>query len=563
MMQLSRYRISDGVYLPIDTLELNTTYWLKMVINGTKCRFYISTNGTEYTFKVEDKDNTNYSAVGNLNDYMYFGSNSQNSSSYWRGTIDFNGCYIKQDDTVLWNGIVGETPIASTDTGWTAPVVEELDTVGLVAHWDFENTFKDEINNIEINENNRGLLASDESYRGSYSYKPSDTSSSKSYQTDISTAGLDFDSDWSVSFQMHSDYFGKEGYDDYYYTSEFALESWDADGASSVQTIASFSLSNGGYNSLTFNGLIVADLNTSTIKSLLHEGWNKFAVTYDASEARFSIYVNNTLVASQTSVYRPDWSGYDFNNINYMRIYSYNTSYQQYFDDICLYNKVIYEYTGDTYQLDTNGLVAYWDFAQNPITGKSNLTDSIANIDLTGSNVATTSYGNYNVGCLYTYDATTYHDISTLNLSSANSFSIEYDIDTCYVDYMGVGRNPDAEFSSRVSLLDSNSDEVLGTYTSKWGMQGGYIYTGSEGTLKTATTAKDKWNKITLTYNATSKTVNMYINDELIDTITKDTDFTVGQLQFNLGYASVDWIANYGVIDNLKIYNRDIKEQQS
>lgn len=565
MMQLSRYRLSDNVNLAIDTLELNTTYWLKMVINGGKCRFYISTNGTEYTFKVEDKDNYSWMNEDGLSTYMHFGNLGPHNSNEWKGSIDFNGCYIKQGDTVLWNGIVGETPIASTDTGWTAPVVEELDNDGLVAHWDFENTFKDGINNIEYNNYYGGQIASDESYRGNSSFKPNGTNtSSVEYLTDISSAGLNFNNDWSMSFKLHSDYFGKEGYDTSDYTSIFTLKTFNE----TMQTLADtvqFDFINGGYTSITFNGSILADLSTNTVKSLLHTGWNKFAVTYDASETRFSIYVNDTLVDSYTEVYKPNAveSSDDHSNICYMGIGADGYNRQQYFDDICLYNKVIYEYTGDTYQLDTNGLVAYWNFANNATTGKSKAEDSIANLHI-GSGSMFTLVGNYNVGALYTSSNTHTVDLSSLSLSSANSFSIEYEIDTIGGYSSSSSRNPDIEFNSKMYLEDTSSNILFGTTVSKWGVNGGYIYTGSDGTLKTATAATDSWNKVTLTYNATTKDVKMYINDELIETINHSTDFTVGNMCLNLGYTQDDnWVPNYGIIDNLKIYNRDIKEQQS
>jgi len=73
----------------------NTTYWLKIVKNGSTFTMYRSTDGENYTQVYSEVSNQN--SVG----FSRFGYNSGNAA--FSGTIDLNECYVKDSDgNIVW-----------------------------------------------------------------------------------------------------------------------------------------------------------------------------------------------------------------------------------------------------------------------------------------------------------------------------------------------------------------------------------------------------------------------------------------------------------------------------
>lgn len=86
---------------------LGATYWVKSVHSGTTRTYYTSTDGTNYTQVVSFTD----SSVDVTKSYIYILGNSslimtsQTTGRQWTGTIDLNGCYIKVNGNIIWNGM--------------------------------------------------------------------------------------------------------------------------------------------------------------------------------------------------------------------------------------------------------------------------------------------------------------------------------------------------------------------------------------------------------------------------------------------------------------------------
>lgn len=547
MTALTRYRYTDNSHVKICDLELGETYYLKVYINGGKERFYLSTDGEVYNYIVEDKESTDFTNNGTFETYMLFGNESTSSSYYWRGSIDFNKCYIRYGDEVLWVGVKGAPVSTGTEYGYEAPQPEVLNTDGLVAHWDFENNYIDSVSNISIRDNQQGNLMADESYRGSYSMIPRNNGyEGLDYSTDISSLNLSLDNDFSVSFKVHSDYFGNDNYSDsYYYGLTFKLFSTHPS-TSYYTEFANWSIVNGGYSSITFSGNITADTTSQSVKDLLHSGWNKFELVYRNSDNRISLYINDGCIGSLCSN-----NIIENKNITNMYLFAQGSNYKQYIDDICFYNIQTKQYT-DKLELNTDGLVGYWDFCENSTTGKTAYQDSISNVTLGSYRLSINNWGNDNVGCGVTYSSQQSSNISSFGLNSSSDFTLEFDSDVIGDSWYGTVRPTDGELlQSFITLRNSSDSDIFGVGTNKWGINGGRIYP-LVGDFTIPTNVKDKWNTFTLTYTASSHTLKLYINGEKIQETVYSSDFSIHYINLNLG----SYNSSYGVIDNLKIYNK-------
>ena len=333
---LYRYDFDYNNHIQITTLEPGNTYYLKVKILGAKNRFFLSSDGLTYNYITENKIPSYQIDGKQLEVNAYIGNREQSGSNYWAGTIDLNGCYAKTEEKVLWTGILGDTPVDSTDIGGEIPAPEELDTNGLIAHWDFENTLNDSIAGISVPKD-IGYIRSDEYYRGLHSYSPINAYDYKEYMIDISSLALTYDNSWTVSFQQHSDYYGNDSYASNQLT--LGLCAWDVNGFG-YDNVATFSIYNGGYNGGTINGKFDFDLSNESVKSILHSGWNKFAVSYDNSTKKIKILVNGTTVHESEPI--TDIST-DYMNIDAIKISAYPSGNRngQYIDDLCIYNKAI------------------------------------------------------------------------------------------------------------------------------------------------------------------------------------------------------------------------------
>lgn len=87
--------------------ELNTTYWVKILVNGTSKTFSYSTDGVTYT---GDKTITDSSMIyNNYKNYLFkLGfSSSVSTEPPFLGSIDLPECYIKINGELVWQGKKG------------------------------------------------------------------------------------------------------------------------------------------------------------------------------------------------------------------------------------------------------------------------------------------------------------------------------------------------------------------------------------------------------------------------------------------------------------------------
>lgn len=562
---LTRYRFTDNTQFSIAELELGQTYWIKCKINGGKEQYFISQDGETFVFMNENKDYSNYMDNGTFNDYMYFGNcGNDNNGTQWTGTIDFNGCWITYNGEPLWTGIVGATIPTTIDVGYEPPQPEVLDTDRLIAHWDFENNFIDDIGGLAIDSAWRGNIMSDEQYRGSYSViAPSTSAYDYNYGSDITSLNLTWDQDWCLTFRQHSDYFNQTITNNtYYYSTTVGFYTYDSSGRA-VDSTALWNIYNGGKNNtLSFNGKCPAILDIADVKQYLHEGWNEFCCQYDHVNKRMSLFINGNCVGAMERVY-PGWddSSYNLDKINRLYMYAYSRSYRQYIDDICIYRKLKYVVPSSWIPVvDREGLIAYWDFCKNKETGKTVYQDEIRRLTVPNGSYSgsSTSWGNGTYGGYETYTYTPTLNISSLQLDNHQSFSIEWDMDALG-DYWydeGISRPSDTtNLHSAIWFTNSSGNVIFGARGKGLCAGGVGIYgiTADENYVVPVQT-KPMWNKLTLTYNCVTKDIKLYCNDVLELTQNYPNEFTIQNMVFSSGHDDNSW--SNGIMDNIKIYNR-------
>lgn len=93
----------------ITSVSPNTKYWLKIVVNQQNQVYYVSTTGHN-DYSVERTINDTGISVGTT--VMKLGGHNNNTSNYWRGSIDFNHTYMMMNGNIIWTPFV-ETEIPS------------------------------------------------------------------------------------------------------------------------------------------------------------------------------------------------------------------------------------------------------------------------------------------------------------------------------------------------------------------------------------------------------------------------------------------------------------------
>lgn len=562
---LTRYRFQDNTQFSIAELELGQTYWIKCRINGGREQYFISQDGETFVFLNENKDSSNYMDYGTFSDYMYFGNMSTNSNgTQWTGTIDFNGCWIKYNGEPLWTGIVGATIPTTIDVGYEPPQPEILDTDRLIAHWDFENNWVDDVGGLAIDPSWRGTIMADERYRGSYSCIPPRTSGySYNYGSDISSLNLTWDDDWCLTFKQHSDYFNQTiTSNEYYYNTTVGFYTYDEQNGS-VDSTALWNIYNGGKNNrFGFSGKCPALLDVAEVKQYLHEGWNEFCCQYDHVNKRMSLFINGNCVGATERVYAGwDDSYYNFDKINRLHLYAYGISYRQYIDDICIYRKLKYVVPSSWVpSVDREGLMVYWDFCKDKETGKTVYQDEIRFLTIPNGSYRgySTSWGNGTYGSYKTETYTPSLDINSLQLDNQQSFSLEWEMDALREENYEVGIIRPSDTSVLNSAIWFTKDDGTVIFGAKGnglcaGGVGIYGITPDENYVVPVQT-KPLWNKLTLTYNCVTKDIKLYCNDVLEITENYPNDFSIKNMMFSSGYDNNTW--SNGVMDNIKIYNR-------
>lgn len=102
--KLSTYNWETGSQVALNSVSANTTYWVKIVCNGTSRTFSISTDGTSYTQMTTYTDNTlNNTTMSETYDFV-LGRYSHDSSNPFLGSIDLKGSYIKRNNEFIWDG---------------------------------------------------------------------------------------------------------------------------------------------------------------------------------------------------------------------------------------------------------------------------------------------------------------------------------------------------------------------------------------------------------------------------------------------------------------------------
>lgn len=99
------YNWETASYTTLFTASANTTYWVKISVNGKTKTFRYSTDGESYTLVASFTDNN----MDITNDYsLRIGNHSANRLLYERaflGSVDLNETYINVNNVRFWNGM--------------------------------------------------------------------------------------------------------------------------------------------------------------------------------------------------------------------------------------------------------------------------------------------------------------------------------------------------------------------------------------------------------------------------------------------------------------------------
>lgn len=125
------YIFGSGVVSTLFTASANTTYWVKILVNGTSKTYSYSTDGVTFTgsgtitdSKI-DPNNTSYE--------FRLGLSSYNSANPFLGSIDLTECYGKINGELVWRGTkTVELNVDGEDVykDWTQPILSSNGTMG-------------------------------------------------------------------------------------------------------------------------------------------------------------------------------------------------------------------------------------------------------------------------------------------------------------------------------------------------------------------------------------------------------------------------------------------------
>ena len=120
----SSWNITQGV-LGSHTISPNTTYYTKLVYNGSNYVFSFSTDDTNYTNTITVNNSTKIASfIPTFGAWLQNGTTSDGSK--FLGSIDLNECYIKVDNKLWWKGIVTE----DDDIDFEQPILSANGTIG-------------------------------------------------------------------------------------------------------------------------------------------------------------------------------------------------------------------------------------------------------------------------------------------------------------------------------------------------------------------------------------------------------------------------------------------------
>lgn len=96
------YNWKAGSSTTLFTAEPNTTYFVKILVNGTTKTYSYSTDGVNFVGDITITDAS--LSITNTSYGICLGRSSHSAVRPFKGTINLNKCYIKEDGILLWNG---------------------------------------------------------------------------------------------------------------------------------------------------------------------------------------------------------------------------------------------------------------------------------------------------------------------------------------------------------------------------------------------------------------------------------------------------------------------------
>lgn len=104
----------------------NTTYWIKVIVDGTLRKYSYSTDGINYSNEVTYTD----TFVDTGSDYkLRLGLASYANEGPFLGTIDLNECYIKENNVMVWKPTVSDYEVNASKVG----------SIGIDSDWNVGN----------------------------------------------------------------------------------------------------------------------------------------------------------------------------------------------------------------------------------------------------------------------------------------------------------------------------------------------------------------------------------------------------------------------------------------
>lgn len=101
--KLTTYNWGTKTTITPMSVTANTTYWVKVIINGTSVQLLTSTNGTDYTSRSTYTD-TGINATSTSYQFR-LGLASFEASRPFKGTIYLDECYVEHYNSKFWTGL--------------------------------------------------------------------------------------------------------------------------------------------------------------------------------------------------------------------------------------------------------------------------------------------------------------------------------------------------------------------------------------------------------------------------------------------------------------------------
>lgn len=121
---IDTFRWDMSTTVTLFTATANTTYWIKILVNGQTKTYSYSTNGTNFTQVASFTDTSMIATENSFHTRLGNCSANYLLARRFKGSIDLNGCYINVDGSRYWSGMDYRRPIIIggniTDGQWVA-----------------------------------------------------------------------------------------------------------------------------------------------------------------------------------------------------------------------------------------------------------------------------------------------------------------------------------------------------------------------------------------------------------------------------------------------------------